>query len=127
MKRKTYWDIYLIIRNYKGKDLLKTNEVLKIFGYSKNTYINNTKAYPFIQLIAYEHPFQYWKIRNNEVAVLYKDLPDVIKKRIGSLTRNIHHTSHYFNIIDPDDKIRYFINEDQIPFWKLAKYGGYII
>ena len=130
MKRKTTWDIYLITRNHKGSNLLKTNEVLKIFGYSKNTYINKTKSYPFINIITYLHPVQYWEIKNGYVAVLFEDLPDFEKQYITNISTRVfkpNNDSQYFTFLDPNNEIRYLINEEEIPFWKLAKYGGYII
>ena len=128
MKQKTDWELYLLMKNYKGKNLLTSHEVLNIFKYSKNTNIRTTKASIFIQRMTYRHPAQYWKLRNDHVAVLYEDLPDIIRKRLGLSARiNMKHKSQYFNFIDPNDKIRYLVNEEIIPFWKLKKYGGYII
>ena len=130
MKRKTNWDIYLITRNHKGNDLLKTNEILKIFGYSKNTYIRTTKVFPFIYIITYLHPVQYWKLKNNYVAVLFEDLPDHEKRHIMDISTRAFkpkNDSSYFTFLDQNNETRYFVNEEEIPFWKLAKYGGYII
>ena len=128
MNRKTYWDIYLIARNYKDNGLLKTNKVLKIFGYSKNTYIRNSKAYPFINIAKYLHPVHYWKIKNNYVAVLFNDLSEYDKQY---MTNNYIFDPikdlPYFTFLDPNNEIRYLINEEQIPFWKLSKYEGYIL
>ena len=124
MKQKTDWELYLLMKNYKGKNLLTSHEVLNIFKYSKNTNIRTTKASIFIQRMTYRHPAQYWKLRNDHVAVLYEDLPDYNKNYIKKVGRN--YSGLYF-FFDQNKSMRFLIKEEIIPFWKLKKYGGYII
>jgi len=129
MKHKTYWDLYLITRNYTGKQLLKTYDVINIFGYAQGTNIKKTKAYLFINMYRYKHPCFYWVLKDNYVAVLYEDLPEYEKKYRNDCREawNEKRDSQHFSFKDSYNKTRFLIDEENIPFWKLAKYGGYIV
>jgi hypothetical protein len=136
MKRKTYWDIYLIIRNYKGKNLFTTDELKKFFGYSKRTRLNKrTKIWPFINYAYYKYPHKYWSLMERYVVVSFEDLPDYEKKVISNEYNHVDYSKDvdkedsipFFYFLDSEGKPKFVAEEDQIPFWKLAKYGGYIL
>lgn len=110
-------------RKYKGKELVKTSKLKKVFGYKNGTNIRYSKMYSFIIPDVYIHPCQYWKIKNNFIAVLFEDLPNYEKEFVtswGTINSNLN------TINDDNGDTRFLIREEEVPFWKLKKYGGYI-
>lgn len=129
---KKPWDLYLKLKKYKGKKILTTNEIRKIFGYSNGSSIDVLLNARFIDYSHYKHPKKFWILLNNTVAVLRKDIPESLNNYIiddhSSGKTKLYWSDAIFDIIlDSNNQQRFLINEDELPFWKLKKYGGYII
>lgn len=137
---KSDYQLYKIARKYAGKSL-KTKEIDKIFGYSPScTNIpKRVKLFKFIEKGKYKHPSMYWIVRD-EIAVTYEDLPDnwrvsrVLKVKDGvGYPENIRgkHKSEY--IVNNDvhtvylrKKILFLVPPNQVSWWKLKQYGGWL-
>lgn len=130
---KTDYQLYKIARKYAGKTL-NTKEVDKIFGRSPRC-INITKRsslFKFIKKGKYSHPAMYWIVRD-EIAVTYKDLPDSwrvtriikVKKGVGG-NHGGYVMGEGVHILKKRTKILFLIPPEQISFWKLKQYGGWL-
>ena len=82
-----------------------------------------TKVHLFLVYEKYEHPASYWSLRTNFVAVTNKDLTTEFHQHVVQDYDN----DGRFKFYDPQGNRRYLVEDAYIPFYKLAKYGGYII
>jgi len=109
MKNSLY-DLYLISREFPN-GTFTTKELLKLFGYSKNSKIQDSKIYYFAERYIYSHPTWIWKVKD---IVAIK--PSLINIDYDALT-----------IKGPDKKNLRLINRKEAPFYLLKEYGGPII
>lgn len=110
MKQKSYHDLYLISRKFPGETFY-AQELLQIFGYSKNTNPEYSKISYFAEKYAYKHPSWLWKIRD-VVA---------IKPSLINIVRDVPH------ITGPNKEVLRLIPRNEAPFYLLKEYGGPII
>lgn len=102
--------------------LYKTKEICKIFGYKSVTL----RMRKYIDRADYIHPTQYWKTKNL-IALPYEQVPPHIRINITRLKSGAHITSlktlksTYFT-----GAVRFLINKDELPWWKLKDYHGYL-
>lgn len=115
MSNKNDYKLYLLSVENRGKTL-NSKEVLKIFGYATDTYINKRiRVRKYLEALEYKHPRQFWKIKSL-AALKYTRISDIYSPG------GIHHRLK--NVIGTS---LFLIPRKDVPFWLLKEYGGKII
>ena len=109
--KKNLYELYLISREFPN-GTFTSQELLSIFGYSKNSSIyGGCNIHYFAQRICYEHPTWFWRIR------------DIVA--IDPSLININYDAAV--IPGPNGKNLRLINRNEAPFYLLKEYGGPVI
>lgn len=111
MKQKNYYDLYLISREFPNGTFY-TQELLQIFGYSKNSSPVDSKINYFVDRFSYNHPKWIWKVRN---IVAIK--PFLIQ----------HIDYDPLVIPGPNKESLVLVHRYEAPFYLLKEYGGPVI
>ncbi len=111
--RKNIYDL-LKICNKNSEKILPTKEVLKLFGYSKNTNLNETKAMYLIYsagIASGSGQASLWKIGNWSILNRH-EMCEVLGNEYWMLKQRQ---------LTVD---KFLCPKDKIPWWRLKEYGG---
>ncbi len=111
--RKNIYALLKICNKNSGK-ILPTKEILKLFGYSKNTNLNETKAMYFIDsagIASGSGQASLWKIGSWSI-LNRNEMYEVIGNQYWMM-------KHRQPFID-----KFLCPKDKIPWWRLKEYGG---
>jgi hypothetical protein len=121
MARKNDYKLYLISRKYVGQ-IITSQEALKIFGYSKKTYVCDTLIMKYLEQIT-KYAKQPKKFIVRDFAALNdKTIDDHMDK---STIKYREKRLFGFRKIRRTDL--YLVPRILVPFWLLKEYGGEII
>jgi len=108
---KDIYDLLRICNENSGK-VLKTPEILELFGYSIKSSIFQTKVIEFLFFQGYIHPSNYWKI-GSWVLLSYKELREYEPEERQA----------YFEA-SKISKNLYLYDKNKVEWWNLKEYGG---
>jgi len=111
--KKDIYELLKICNKNSGK-ILPTKEILKLFGYSTKTNLNETKAMHFIYsagIASGSGQASLWKIGNWSILNRHE-----IYEAIGNEYWMLKHRQLMVN--------KFLCPKDKIPWWRLKEYGG---
>ena len=117
---KNDYELYLLSRKYVG-EILTSKEALKIFGYSKSTYICDTILMKYLkQITKYGTRPKVFMVK--DLAALDDDTID--KLNVDTLEYKVNRSFGFRKIQKTD---LYLVSRQVVPFWLLKEFGGKII